>query len=120
MHVLIPIEEKVKQAAHPSHNTEQEELEWLRSLNQSFLDAGLKAEITQLQGDVGRIICQVAEDWSADVIALGRRGRSGMGELFLGSVSNYVLHHAPCSVLTVQGKSVRTQDEELQHYLDTF
>lgn len=25
-------------------------------------------------------------------------------EYFLGSVSNYVLHHAPCSVLVVQGK----------------
>jgi len=28
-------------------------------------------------------------------------GRTGLRELFLGSVSNYVLHHAPCSVMVV-------------------
>ncbi|MEO0350033.1 MAG: universal stress protein, partial [Cyanobacteria bacterium P01_A01_bin.15] len=41
--------------------------------------------------------------WNADLIMMGRRGRSGFSELLLGSVSNYVMHHAPCSVLTVQG-----------------
>jgi nucleotide-binding universal stress UspA family protein len=33
---------------------------------------------------------------------MGRRGRTGLSELFLGSVSNYVTHHAPCSVLTLK------------------
>ena len=37
-----------------------------------------------------------------DVIVMGHRGISGLQEFFLGSVSNYVLHHAPCSVLIVQ------------------
>ena len=35
---------------------------------------------------------------------------SGLSELILGSVSNYVLHHAPCSVLTLQSlKNTTTQ-----------
>ncbi len=42
----------------------------------------------------------------ADLIVVGRRGRSGLSELILGSASNYVLHHAPCSVLTLQGKII--------------
>jgi len=37
------------------------------------------------------------------VIMIGRHGRTGLAEFFLGSVSNYVMHHAPCSVLTIQG-----------------
>ncbi|MCZ8054719.1 MAG: universal stress protein, partial [Microcystis sp. LE19-12.2C] len=49
-----------------------------------------------------KTICKVAREENIDLIVIGRRGRSGLGELFLGSVSNYVLHHAPCSVLIVQ------------------
>jgi len=47
------------------------------------------------------MICELAIDWNADLIMMGRRGRSGIAEFFLGSVSNYVLHHAPCSVQIV-------------------
>lgn len=60
--------------------------------------AGVNAEFTQQLGSPGRIISQLAVQWGADLIVMGRRGRSGLTELFLGSVSNYVLHHAPCSV----------------------
>jgi nucleotide-binding universal stress UspA family protein len=48
-------------------------------------------------------ICDLAKAWGADLIVLGRRGHKGLSEILLGSVSNYVLHHAPCSVLVVQG-----------------
>jgi nucleotide-binding universal stress UspA family protein len=60
-------------------------------------------EISQQLGDAGRVICDVAKDRSVDLIVVGRRGHRGLNELFMGSVSNYVLHHAPCSVLTIQG-----------------
>ena len=81
----------------------QERLNWLQSLTQTANKAGVKTEFTQTVGDAGCIICELALSWSADLIIVGRRGRSGISEVFLGSVSNYVLHHAPCSVLTVQG-----------------
>ncbi|MGF1497655.1 MAG: universal stress protein [Elainellaceae cyanobacterium] len=55
--------------------------------------------------DAGAGICEMARSWSADLIVLGRRGRRGLTEVLLGSISNYVLHHAPCSVLVVQGKA---------------
>lgn len=77
-------------------------LELLRSRVDRAIAAGVSAQINQISGSPGRIICELARSWGADVIVTGRRGRSGLSELFLGSVSNYVMHHAPCSVLTVQ------------------
>ncbi|MGL5194638.1 MAG: universal stress protein [Chroococcales cyanobacterium] len=54
-------------------------------------------------GDPGVLACELAKSWGANLIVVGRRGRKGMTELLLGSVSNYITHHAPCSVLIVQG-----------------
>lgn len=81
---------------------EQENINWLRSQTAEATKAGIKAEFTHSLGDAGRNICTLAQTWEADLIIIGRRGLSRISELFLGSVSNYVLHHAPCSVLTVQ------------------
>lgn len=66
--------------------------------------AGVQAECRQVSGSPARTICQWARDWQADLIVIGHRGRSGLSEMILGSVSNYVLHHAPCSVLMVRGR----------------
>lgn len=77
-------------------------LELLRSYTSQANTAGITAEFHQCAGSPGRIICKTARDWKADLIVIGRRGLSGLSELLLGSVSNHVLHHAPCSVLTVQ------------------
>lgn len=88
----------------------QERLDWLRSLTNTAINAGVKTGFTQNMGDAGRIICEVARSWPADLIILGRRGRAGLSEFFLGSVSNYVLHHAPCSVMVIQGKMTSTTE----------
>ncbi|MEG3909673.1 universal stress protein [Microcoleus sp. w1-18aA5] len=64
---------------------------------------GLQVEFDcKMDGDPGHCICKSAETWGADLIVLGRRGRTGFTEAFLGSVSNYVVHHASCSVLVIQ------------------
>jgi len=84
-------------------NYEGQGLGMLRSRAQEAADAGVRVEFTQSPGSPGRAICALAQTWSADLILVGRRGRSGLSELLLGSVSNYVLHHAPCAVLIAQG-----------------
>jgi len=53
-------------------------------------------------GEAGSLLCEVAQDWGADLIVVGRRGRTGLVEALLGSVSNHVVHNAPCSVLVIQ------------------
>jgi nucleotide-binding universal stress UspA family protein len=62
---------------------------------------GIKTEFTQIPGNPGQTIKKIAQNWDADLIVMGSRGRTGLSELVLGSVSNYVMHHAPCSVLIV-------------------
>jgi nucleotide-binding universal stress UspA family protein len=95
------------------HDFREQGLELLRARIYEATAAGVSAESNQVPGDSGKAICEQARAWSADLIVIGRRGRSGLSELFLGSSSNYVLHHAPCSVLTIQ-PLVSVPDEETQ------
>jgi nucleotide-binding universal stress UspA family protein len=94
--------EVVKQYSGHLQALEHEGIEFLTLLCNQAIASGVTTEFTQNLGDPGRIICQLARNWEADLIMVGRRGISGLSEFFLGSVSNYVLHNASCSVLTVQ------------------
>lgn len=76
---------------------------WLQTFCQKAIDHGISVEFDCEIQTPGIRICQLAHSWEADLIVLGRRGRSGLAEIVLGSVSNYVVHHAPCSVLVTQG-----------------
>ncbi|AFZ38130.1 UspA domain-containing protein (plasmid) [Stanieria cyanosphaera PCC 7437] len=80
---------------------EEKRLEFLRSLVREAKTARVDADFTQFWGNPGRDICDLAQAWSADLILVGSRGLTGIKEMFLGSVSNYVTHHAPCSVFIV-------------------
>ncbi|HLO00002.1 MAG TPA: universal stress protein [Pyrinomonadaceae bacterium] len=45
-----------------------------------------------------------AEEFKADLIAVGSHGRSALGRLFLGSISQWLLNEARCSVRVARGK----------------
>jgi nucleotide-binding universal stress UspA family protein len=80
-------------------------LDLLKSFANQAIAAGVPTEYSQSLGSPSRIICETAKTWEADLIIMGRRGISGLSELILGSVSNYVTHHAPCSILIVQSST---------------
>ena len=80
----------------------QELHQWLKGFCQTAKAEGIDSEYDYYLGEPGKQICAKAKEWDADLIVLGRRGRSGLSEILLGSVSNYVIHHAHCSVLIVQ------------------
>ena len=84
---------------------EEEGLEKLQLYTEQATDEGVKAEFTQTLGYPGPTIRKLAQTWGSDLIVMGSRGRKGLSEIFLGSVSNYVMHHAPCSVLIVHAKT---------------
>ena len=45
-----------------------------------------------------------AEQWKADLIVVGSHGRNALGRLFLGSISQWLLNEARCSVRVARGK----------------
>ncbi|MFM7438372.1 MAG: universal stress protein [Snowella sp.] len=82
---------------------ETEEVEqWLADYDKVAAAQGVVSESKWKMGDPGRWVRDLADSWEADLIVLGRRGLTGVAEMFLGSVSNYIVHHVNCSVLVVQ------------------
>lgn len=81
---------------------------------------GVSTDCIHCFGDPERAISDFAEAWNADLIVVGRRGRSGMAEFFLGSVSNYTLHHAPCSVYVVHTPSPANLETSSEHAIEAL
>lgn len=63
---------------------------------------GISAKAVLREGDaVGKIVA-VAESEEIDLIVIGHRGMSRFKEILLGSVSEGVVHKAPCAVMIVK------------------
>ena len=90
-------------SVYQEHYREYElrQLEKLKALTQKAKAAGSKARFYQLSGRAGQAICEQAKNHDVDLIVVGSHGRMGLSEMLLGSVSNYVMHHATCSVLVL-------------------
>ncbi|MCB1326236.1 MAG: universal stress protein [Spirochaetales bacterium] len=58
-----------------------------------------------VEGFPAEKICEVAEQGHYDLIMIGSRGLSVVGRFLMGSVSDRVIHHAPCSVTVVRRRS---------------
>ncbi|MFM2314247.1 MAG: hypothetical protein RLZZ04_3523 [Cyanobacteriota bacterium] len=80
----------------------QQGIKLLRSFTQKAIAAGITTEFGQITGHPSSTICEFAQLCHADVIVMGRKEYSTIKDIFLGSVSSYVLHNAPCSVLLVR------------------
>lgn len=74
------------------------ESKWCRPLKAS----GLRYRTVMEDGRPASVIERVADREDADVIVVGRRGRSGVAELVLGSVSHELASHSHRPVLLVE------------------
>lgn len=100
---FTPYDDADLQFAQQKWETQIEQAnEWLLQYYQQATQRGVLATCESVFGAPGYQICTLANEWQIDLIVMGRKGHSGLAELFIGSVSNYVLHHAHCSVLVVQ------------------
>lgn len=89
--------------------TEQSVAQAERQIRECLPD--LKDNLTTqiLRGSPEQAIVEEAENWGADLIVVGSHGYGFWERMFLGSVSNAIVQHAPCSVLVVR-KSNREND----------
>ena len=55
---------------------------------------------------IGEGIVQFSEEKDCDLVVMGHTSRSALGQLVLGSVSRYVLRHAPCSVWITRNRMI--------------
>jgi nucleotide-binding universal stress UspA family protein len=53
------------------------------------------------EGKPFKVILDVAREWGADLIVLGRHGKTGLNHLFIGSVADKVLRHSSFPILIV-------------------
>jgi nucleotide-binding universal stress UspA family protein len=77
---------------------------WLRG-------QGLNAEAAVRDGEPGRAVVEEAKEWGADLIVVGSRGHTGLQRLLEGSVSRYVIDHAPCPVEVVHCREAKEEQD---------
>jgi nucleotide-binding universal stress UspA family protein len=65
---------------------------------QKLRDVGFSVVTGVEVGDPKVVIIDSASQWAADLIMLGSHGRRGLDRFLMGSVSEAVARHAPCSV----------------------
>ena len=70
---------------------------WCKSLR----DAVVRYRTIMQDGRPASVIAQVADSVNADVIVIGRRGRGGVAELVLGSVSHELVLHSKRPILVI-------------------
>lgn len=70
--------------------------------------AGLPVSTRIRTGVPGQEIVDEAGEWRADLIVVGSHGRTGLRRILMGSVAQYVVQHALCSV-----EVVRAADEAM-------
>lgn len=58
------------------------------------------------KGDAKSVIVDQAAAWPADLILVGSHGRKGLARFLMGSVSEAVARHAPCSVQVVRNAAL--------------
>jgi nucleotide-binding universal stress UspA family protein len=65
-------------------------------------NAGFHVATDIEDGDPKTVLIDAASEWHADLIMVGSHGRTGLDRLLMGSVSEAVARHAPCSVQIVR------------------
>ena len=68
---------------------------------QAALGKAVEIRLVSASDNPGHAIVEIAKELHPDLIVLGRDTKGFFLRLFSGSVSDYVVHHAPCPVLIV-------------------
>jgi len=81
---------------------EAEALAYLESIKERAAQEGLGCEtILREADDPSQAIVSEASEKNVDMIVIGRRGRTGLMKVLMGTAAAKVIAHAPCKVLVV-------------------
>jgi nucleotide-binding universal stress UspA family protein len=83
-------------------NTALPEKVWIESLSQKAKKRGVEVQWLVEEGRPGKQIVELSQRWKADLVVIGRTRRSSLSDALFGTVSDYVIHHASCSLLLIQ------------------
>ncbi|MEO8470096.1 MAG: universal stress protein [Chloroflexota bacterium] len=67
--------------------------------------AGVRVTFLIWEGEPGESIVEAARSEAVDFVVVGSHGRGSVGRFFLGSVSDHVVHNAPCPVVVVRARA---------------
>jgi nucleotide-binding universal stress UspA family protein len=91
--------------------------QWRKEIKAEFEDkwckplkaSGIRYRTVMQDGRPASVIDDVADKENADIIVVGRRGRSGVAELLLGSVSHELATHSKRPVLLIEPAQTRRE-----------
>jgi nucleotide-binding universal stress UspA family protein len=82
--------------------------EAVSAIQNHFPDNKINVTTLVKSGASDQIIIEIAQEWNADLIVVGSHGRGFWGRVMVGSVTDSLVHNAPCSVLVVRKKVEKT------------
>ncbi|WAR25502.1 YQA3-like protein [Mya arenaria] len=68
---------------------------------------GLTGKFRTGQGKPGEVVCKIAEEEKCKLVVTGTRGLGKVRRTFLGSVSDYIIHHSHVPVLVVRNSALQ-------------
>jgi len=79
---------------------------FLEQLGQKLKAAGIGGKVKSVGGNPGEVVVKTAQEEHAGMIILGSRGMGTIRRTLVGSVSDYVMHHAHIPVLVCKHPDV--------------
>lgn len=73
-------------------------------LKENLPDENISFQTEVLTGNVKQAIVDESKEFGADLVVVGSHGYGFFERMLLGSISNYVVQNAPCSVLVVRNR----------------
>ncbi len=105
-YIVSDLAEQVQKA---EHQTASKNLEHLKKRLRDFGISEVETDI--LEGYPGDEIVKLAKKTKVDLIIMSTHGRSGLGRVLMGSVTDQVIHQADCPVLVVRPKIKKQKNQ---------
>jgi nucleotide-binding universal stress UspA family protein len=103
--VVVHVEQDVAgKGGGPVPATEDEIQAEIRNIAEEVSNDGIETSVEMrniMLGGPARVIAEIAKEAGADLIVVGTRGHAAAAGVLLGSVTQRLLHVAPCPVLVI-------------------